>query len=107
MPVNLLADGNVDKMFVIDRGFGFSSINAQVGTEFTFNCPGIKTTDVLIAIKPTHVTGLVVSSCRCSADGILALAIANYSAGALTPASQTYRILVIRADQTKTIVDPG
>jgi len=63
---------------------------------------GLKTSDVILHVdSPSTTAGLAVISGRVSAADTLEVMFGNFSTGALTSASGTYRVHVFRAENVR------
>lgn len=72
------------------------SVGAATTAEQTFTVVGLQTTDAVIVSKPSFQAGLSIATARVSALNTLAITYANPSAGAITPATETYQLFVAR-----------
>lgn len=78
-----------------------ASVAATITQMEAFTVTGIKTTDLIVAIKPTEQAGLAVTKARASAANTITLEFSNLTnATAIVPtASETYVFLVFRPMQ--------
>jgi len=73
-----------------------ASIPANTTAEQTFTVDGVKTTDTIIASKPSHTTGLSITGARASDANEIAITFMNATGTVIDPPSETYKIIVIR-----------
>ncbi len=72
----------------------------------TFTVTGLKTTDQILKVTPPSTsTGLAIVGASVSAADTLEIVFGNFSTGALTSASGTYKIHVFRPENTFSAVD--
>lgn len=102
--VNLLVDGNVDKMWVANLTIDVASVGANTTAEQTFTLKGLKVGDFVLVNKPALNAGLGVCNARVSAADTIALTFNNNTAAGIDPASQTYLVLVMRPNTSVTVV---
>lgn len=88
-------DGNIRKIKILEASLTPSEVATITAPEQTFTVNGLTTDDVIIAVNPPSVTaGVTIGSFRISAANTLALQFCNPTAGNLTPASGTHKIVV-------------
>jgi hypothetical protein len=73
----------------------FGSINAQVESTQTVTVTGARVGDVVIVRPTTAVNGIILDG-TVTADNVVTVRAVNYSSGAIDPASQVYRVLVVQ-----------
>lgn len=74
-------------------------ISANTSTEVQVTMPGITTSDLVIAfIKPTLTAGLDVGNGRVSAANTVRVLFQNGTSATITPATETYSVLVYRPE---------
>ena len=73
----------------------FGSINAQTQATQTVTVTGARSGDIVLVRPTTAVNGIVVDG-TVTADNTVTVRAVNYSSGAVDPASQVYRVLVIQ-----------
>jgi|10_taG_2_1085330.scaffolds.fasta_scaffold81181_2 hypothetical protein len=73
-----------------------ASIAANTTAEQTFTVSGLKTNDIITINKPSNTTGVGIVNARVSATDTLAITFINATAGAVNPASETYKIISTR-----------
>ena len=73
----------------------FGSINAQVQATQTATIAGARSGDSVMVRPTTAVNGIIVDG-TVTADDTVTVRAVNYSAGAIDPASQVYRITVFQ-----------
>lgn len=74
-----------------------ASVGAATVAEQTFTVPGIAPTDVLVAVNPPAIgnaTGL--AGWRVTAQDTIGLRFVNPTAGALTPSSGVFKLVVVK-----------
>jgi hypothetical protein len=74
-----------------------ASVAANTTAEQTFTVTGLTTADTVTLNTPSQTNGIGVVGVRVSAADTLAIRFSNNTAGALTPASGTHRVLAIRS----------
>lgn len=96
--------GNLVRLAIVSVTLSPAAVGANTTTEQTFTVPGVRSTDFLMAVsKPTSQAGLGIANERVSAANTVAITFSNNTAGAITPtASETYQLLMARADSTVT-----
>lgn len=75
--------------------FDFGSISAQSQATTTMTINGARSGDAVIVRPTTAVNGIIVDG-TVTADNTVTIRAVNYSAGAIDPSSQTYRVLVFQ-----------
>jgi len=73
-----------------------SSVAANTTAEQTFTVTGLNTNDLVFINKPSLDAGLGVVNSRVSASNTLAVTYINATGGALTPSTETYKMLTVR-----------
>lgn len=73
-----------------------AAVAANTSAEQTFTVNGLSTSDTVIVNPPSGTDGLLIGGVRASAANTLAVRWANVTAGALTPAAGTFRVVAIR-----------
>lgn len=100
--------GNILNLFVVDVTADVTSRTLSTSTEFDFTVPGVKVGDIVVSVsKPSLSAGLVVGSARVKAADTVAVTFGNCTAGAVDPASETYRFVIGRPDGTVPTRLPG
>jgi len=95
-------DRDGDAGGVVSIALDVASVAANTSAEQTFTVPGLSTDMMVFVNKPSVSAGLVVGNARVSAKDTLALTFGNSTAGAVDPASETYKILWIKANKIST-----
>ena len=90
--------GNISAVSVLTLTFDVASVGAATTVEQTFTVPGVRPGDIVAVNKPSHSTGLGIGSVRASAADTIAITFINVTAGAIDPAAEAYRVLVIRPE---------
>ena len=73
----------------------FGNINAQTQATQTVTVTGARSGDMVIVRPTTAVNGIILDG-TVTADNEVTVRAVNYSSGAIDPASQVYRVLVIQ-----------
>ena len=73
----------------------FGNIGAQSEATQTVTVTGARVNDLVIARPTTAVSGIFIDG-TVTADNTVTVRAANFSAGAINPASQVYRVVVIQ-----------
>lgn len=89
--------GNVQKIEVRDVVVDMPSLAANTSEENTFTVPDLRVSDFVVASKGDLDAGVVFGSARVSAANTLAIQCVNATAGAIDPASETIKLLVVRS----------
>jgi len=72
------------------------SVAANITAEQTFTVAGLVINDIITLTKPSLDAGIGVVNVRVSVADTLAITYINATAGALTPTSETYKIMAVR-----------
>lgn len=83
-----------------------ASIAAATTAEQTFTVNGLKAGDLVFVIKPTVTAGIGIVNSRVSAANTLAIQFVNATAAAVDPPAETYLVLAVRPETTRTTFDP-
>jgi hypothetical protein len=78
------------------KAIDVASVAANTTAEQTFSVPGLDTGDSISVSKPSLSAGLGVVNARVSAADTLAITFINATAAPIDPASETYKITVLR-----------
>lgn len=73
-----------------------ASVAANTTAEQTFTITGLNTNDLVFVNKPSAQAGLGVAGTRVASANTLGITYVNPTAGALTPTSETYKVVSIR-----------
>ena len=73
-----------------------ASVGAQSVSEESFTVTGVASNDQVIVNGPAQTAGIVVGQARVSDKNTVVIPFANVTGGAVTPASGTYKVRVIR-----------
>lgn len=93
-------DRNGNASGIADITLDVASVAANTSAEQTFTVPGL-TTDMFVSVNKSDLdAGLVIGNARVSATDTLALTFGNSTAGAVDPASETYKLFWIKPDIT-------
>ena len=90
--------GNAANISLVTATFDVASVAAATSVQQTVTVNGIRTSDYVAVVNATHTAGLIYGPCVASANNTVLMTIANVTAGALDPASQTLTFLVVRAE---------
>ncbi len=85
----------ITKIAVYTPSLTPSSVAAATTAEQTFTVNGLAVGDKVIVNGPAPTAGTGIVNARVSAANTLAIAFANVTAGALTPAAGTYTVIAI------------
>ena len=88
--------GNLAQIGLLSVAVAPASVAATTSAEQTFTVTGLQTTDAVFVSKPSAQAGLAVATARVSASNTLAVTFVNASAGAITPTTETYQLMVLR-----------
>ena len=88
--------GNLVQIGLLGVALAPVSVGAATTAEQTFTVTGLQSSDAVVVTKPTAQAGLAVASARVTSAGLLAITYVNPTAGALTPTTETYQLLVYR-----------
>lgn len=90
--------GNVANVSLVTVTFDVASVAAATTVQQTVTVPGVQLGDFVAVTNGTHTAGLYFGQCRPSAANSVFITIANVTAGALDPASQTLTFVVFRPE---------
>jgi len=83
--------------FVYRAALSPAEVAANTCAAEAFTVTGIKTTDLVVVVKPTEQAGLAVCGARASAANTITINFCNPTAAGITPtAAQTYVFMVFR-----------
>lgn len=83
------------KTYTGTKTHDFGSINAQLQATTTVTVTGARVGDAVIVRPTTAVDGIIVDG-TVTADNTVTIRAVNYSAGAIDPGSQTYRVIAFQ-----------
>lgn len=83
------------RTFYATKTHDFGSINAQVEATTTVTVSGAVAGDMVLVRPTTAVNGIIVDGTVSAANTVTIRAV-NYSAGAINPAEQVYKVIVIQ-----------
>ena len=95
MPTGII-QGNAYSINIIDVTIDVASVAANTSAEQTFTVSGLSTKDIVFVNKSDLDAGLVVGNARVSAADTLALTFGNLTGSPIDPASETYKLVVLR-----------
>jgi hypothetical protein len=93
-----LIHGNAYSINIVDVTVDIGSVAANTTEEETFTLAGAKAGDFVFVTKPSLEAGLLFGSARVSAADTIAVQVGNFTGGAINEASETLRVMIIRAD---------
>ena len=88
--------GNISQLGLLQIPVVPVSVAAATTVEQTFTVVGLQVADVVFITKPSAQAGLSIATSRVSALGTLAVTYSNTTAGAITPTTEAYTMLVAR-----------
>lgn len=97
MSAHLIA-GNVASITVIEASLTPSEVATITAPAQTFTVQGLKTTDAVTVCPPSQTAGVAIANARVSAANTLSIQFVNPTAGNLTPAAGTHKIIVHRME---------
>ena len=96
---------NEDRFGVVAISLDVASVAANTTAEQTFTIGGLKTTDFVSIVKPSHSTGMGIVNARVSAADTLAITFVNATAAPIDPAAETYLVFWFRAEKQQARVN--
>lgn len=105
MSVGLLI-GNIQAANKIVATLNPDEVAAAGTDEQTFTVPGLRTTDGVYVVKPTHTAGIGIVNAKVSAANTLALTFVNATASGVNPPSEEYTIHVFSTDGRNNMTTP-
>lgn len=93
-----ITQGNVENVSLVTATFDVASVAAATTVQQNVTVLGVLPSDFIVVANATHTAGLVYGPCVCTTANTVAMTIANVTAGALDPASQTLTFLVARSE---------
>lgn len=76
------------------------AISANTSSDVTVTMPGLLATDVVIAVlKPTLTAGVDTGNARATAANTMKITFQNSTASPVTPATETYTVVVARPEK--------
>lgn len=90
--------GNTTNISLVTATFDVASVGAATSVQQNVTVLGVRPSDFIVVANATHTAGLVYGPCVCTTANTVAMTIANVTAGALDPASQTFTFLVSRPE---------
>lgn len=88
--------GNLSQLGLLQVAVVPVSVAAGTTVEQTFTVAGLQVADIVFMSKPSAQAGLSIATARVSALATLAVTYSNVTAGAITPAAESYAMLVAR-----------
>lgn len=92
--------GNAASITVLTATVDLGSVAANTSEEETATVTGVKSGDYVAVMKSDLDAGIMIGTCRVSADDTVAITVMNSTAGAVDAASETMTFLVIRPEPT-------
>lgn len=85
-------------LFYVDVTYDAASLAAGTAVDASVTVPGVLSTDVIVWVVPPAAWngGMMVQSARVASANTVTMRLFNTTAGALDPASGTYRFIVGR-----------
>jgi len=93
-----IIQGNVGSITILSATVDLGSVAANTTETETATVTGLKTTDIILGVKPTLEAGLLIGTCWCSAADTVSIQVANLTGGAIDEASETWQFIVFRPD---------
>lgn len=88
--------GNLSQLGLLQVAVIPVAVAAGTTVEQTFTVVGLQLADIVFMSKPSAQAGLAIATARVSALATLAVTYTNVTAGSITPAAESYAILVAR-----------
>ena len=100
MASTTITRGNILELFYIGPTLTPAAVASYTTEVQTFNIPGLKTTDIILAhgAKGVQVAGIITAEADCYIDGVLSFQFANTTAAAVTPFAGTYILQIARTE---------
>lgn len=92
--------GAIAQMFTVSGSLNPGQVTTATSAEQNVPVTGVKVGDFVIAEKPTLDAGLMVGSCRVSADGNIKVNLMNCTAGTINAGDEVWRFLIFRPTNT-------
>lgn len=94
--------GNIGNAIVATVTIDPAAIGTATTVEETFTVAGVKAGDIVFVNKPTATVGAACVGARASAANTVALTFLNATGATVNPASESYKLLIIRPDGSRT-----
>lgn len=101
MSVGILG-GNTTGITVLTSVVDLGSVAANTSEEETATVLGVKSGDYVAVAKSDLDAGIMLGSCRVTADDTVAITVMNSTAAPVDAASETMTFLVVRPEPTAT-----
>ena len=100
MSSTTITRGNALETFYIGPSLTPASVASYTTAVQTFNIPGLKTTDIILAIgaQGAQVAGIITAECDCYNAGVLSFQFANTTSGSVTPYAGVYVFQITRSE---------
>jgi hypothetical protein len=100
MSSTTITRGNSLETFYIGPSLTPASVATYTTATQTFNIPGLRTTDIILAIgaQGSQTAGIITAECDCFTAGVLSFQFANTTSGSVTPYSGTYVFQITRSE---------
>lgn len=89
--------GNVLKLEVRDITVDLGNVTAATSAETDVTVDGLAVGDMVFVNKPSLEAGIGIVNCRVKAADTLAITTMNATAGAINEASETFKLLIVKA----------
>lgn len=96
--------GNTGSITILSATVDLGSVAANTSETETATVTGVKTTDIIVGIKPTLEAGLLIGTCWVSAADTVSIQVGNLTASPINAASETWKFIVFRPDNPNTTV---
>ena len=100
MSSTTITRGNSLETFYIGPSLTPVAVASYTTATQTFNIPGLRTTDIILAIgaQGNQTAGIITAECDCYTDGVLSFQFANTTAASVTPYAGTYVFQITRSE---------
>lgn len=93
-----IIQGNIASITLLTAVVDLGSVAANTTEEETATVPGVKVGDFVLVSKPTLEDGLLLGTCRVSANDTVLIQVDNPTGSAINAASETLTFLVFRPE---------
>lgn len=93
-----IIQGNIASITLLTAVVDLGSVAANTTEEETATVPGVKVGDFVLVSKPTLEAGLLLGTCRVSANDTVLIQVDNPTGSAINAASETLTFLVFRPE---------
>lgn len=102
--VNLLVDGNVDKMWVVCLTYDANVTATNTTQESDITVKGVKLGDLVFVNKPSHSAGVGIVNARVKAADTVSVQYVNATGSGVNPAAELYCFFIVRPNQLLSVV---